>query len=289
MMTPATPPKSESQASRALQDALFERFGETIAIPGDLGSLETLAQLAARRVHRTWSERPVGDELVRLLCACALAAPSKSDLQQRDIVIVSDPAMRQAIADMLPHMPWVGLAPVFLLFCANGRRVRQTSALRGKPFPNNHLDLFFNVVGDAAIALATCLHAAESVGLGACPISEVRNHAATIDRMLGLPEQVIPFAGLCLGWPGAPDQISPRLPLAMTVHENKYSEPDLAPALQAYDRRREALQPYGKQYQPERWGLVPEYGWSEQKARQYAVPQRLDFGAYVRAKGFVLE
>jgi nitroreductase/FMN reductase [NAD(P)H] len=31
------------------------------------------------------------------------------------------------------------------------------------------------------------------------------------------------------------------------------------------------------------------YGWSEDKARQYAVPERADFGAYVRARGFRLD
>lgn len=272
-----------------IERALAERFGEAPSVPGELAPLTTLAQLAERRVHRTFSDRPVPDDLVRLLCACALSAPSKSDLQQRDIVVVSDRAARETIAALLPHMPWVGAAPVLLVFCANGRRVQEVSRLRGKPFPNAHLDLFFNAVGDAAIALATCLVAAESVGLGACPISEIRNHAPVIDRLLELPPQVIPFAGLILGWPAAADQISPRLPLSMTLHDDRYREPDLERALQAYDRRRESLQPYERQYQPERWGTVAEYGWSEQKARQYAVPQRTDFGDYVRSKGFSLE
>lgn len=272
-----------------IEQALKARFGETVVVPDDIGPLDELARLAHRRVHRTWSDRPVSDELVRLLCAIALCAPSKSDLQQRDVVIVRDAATRERIAQMLPHMPWVGAAPVLLVFCADGRRVRDVSTLRGKPFPNNHMDLFFNAVGDAAIALSTCLVAAESVGLGACPISEIRNHATEVDRMLGLPPQVVPFAGLCLGWPGSPGQMSPRLPLAMTVHVDRYREAPLAESLALYDRRRESLQPYEKQYQPERWGVAPEYGWSEQKARQYAVPQRVDFGAYVRSKGFVLD
>jgi len=273
-----------------LQSALQERFGETPRVPDAVHGMQELVRIAARRVHRRYSERPVEIELVRLLCACALSAPSKSDLQQRDIVIVTDAAMRSAIADLLPHMPWVREAPAFLVFCANGQRVREGSRLRGKPFPNNHVDLFFNAVGDAAIALATCLHAAEAIGLGGCPISEIRNHAATIDRMLHLPDQVIPFAGLCLGWPADEAQISPRLPLSLTVHENRFAtSADLDATLREYDRRRETLQPYEKQFQPERWGVSPEYGWSEQKARQYAVPQRTDFGAYVRAKGFVLE
>ena len=40
---------------------------------------------------------------------------------------------------------------------------------------------------------------------------------------------------------------------------------------------------------PARWGEARVYGWSEDKARQYAVPLRADFGAFVRAKGFNLD
>lgn len=272
-----------------IEASLAERFGDAPGVPASLDGLATLAGLAARRVHRKYSDRPVDAALVRFLCAIALSAPSKSDLQQRDIVIVSDPALRSSIADLLPHMPWVREAPAFLIFCANAARIGKVSAWRGKPFPNDHLDLFFNAVGDAAIALSTCLIAAEAVGLGACPISEIRNHAATIDRWLGLPGKVLPFAGLCLGWPSETGQISPRMPLSLTVHENRYREADLAAALSDYDRRRERLQPYREQYHVDRWGQHGEYGWSEQKARQYAVPQRMDFGAYVRDKGFRLD
>jgi len=40
---------------------------------------------------------------------------------------------------------------------------------------------------------------------------------------------------------------------------------------------------------PARFGTAPFYGWSEDKARQYAIPQRTGFGAFVRAQGFSLE
>jgi len=271
-------------------DASFaERFGETVDVPLDTTGLEVLAGIARRRVHRRYTERPVDPALIRLLCACALSAPSKSDLQQRDIVVVTDTALRSSIAELLPRTPCVREAPAFLVFCANAARIRKVSEWRGKPFPNDHLDLFFNAVGDASIALATCLIAAEAVGLGGCPISEIRNYAAKVSDWLALPEQVIPFAGLCLGWPQEAGQISPRLPLALTVHENVYSERDLRETLAAYDRRREALQPYAVQYQVDRWGRSAEYGWTEQKARQYAVPQRTDFGEFVRGKRFKLE
>jgi nitroreductase len=271
------------------ETVLGERFGEDVAVDPALDGLDELLRIAVHRVHRRYSDRPVDPALVRLLCACALSAPSKSDLQQRDIVVVSDSDLRRRIAALLPHMPWVGEAPAFLVFCANGRRLPRIAELRDKPFPNGHLDLFFNAVGDAAIALATAMRAAEAVGLGCCPISEVRNHAAQVSAWLDLPERVIPFAGFCIGWPAGEGQISPRLPLSMTVHENCYQEGDLAAGLAAYDRRREAVQPYPEQRDPARWGYADPYGWSEDKARQYAEPQRIDFSAFVRDKGFNLE
>jgi nitroreductase len=276
-------------AAAKIEASLRERFGAEFEVPANLPGAEALAHIASRRVHRRYSGRAVDAAIVRLLCACALSSASKSDLQQRDIVVITDPAIRAAIADLIPATPAVRAAPLFLVFCANGARVREVAALRDKPFPNNHLDLFFNAVGDAAIALATFMNAAEAIGLGCCPISEIRNHVKAIDALLELPDQVIPYAGMCLGWPAAEGQISPRLPLEATVHENRYRSAGLAQSLDAYDRRRESLQPYEHQLQPDRWGVAAQYGWSEQKARQYSVAQRTDFGAYVRAKGFVLD
>jgi nitroreductase len=265
---------------------LAERFGEEIAVDTGLAGLEEIAGIAGHRVHRRYDGRPIDPALLRLLCACAFSAPSKSDLQQRDIVVVEDPATRQTIADLIPDMPWIGQAPVFLVFCANGRRLTQIATLRGKPFPNDHLDLLFNAATDAALALATFMQAARAVGLGCCPISVIRDHAARISELLALPEKVVPYAGLCVGWPSTPGRISARLPLAMTVHVDRYREDDLAAQLASYDARRAALQPYATQRDPQLWGEAADYGWSEDKARQYAQPQRAGFGAYVRARGF---
>ena len=71
-------------------------------------------------------------------------------------------------------------------------------------------------------------------------------------------------------------------------YEGYYDEGNLAERIDAYDKRRAAIHPY-KPRDPARWGDVPFYGWSEDKARQYGVPQRPDFGAFVRKKGFGLD
>lgn len=279
------PSGTAAQIARALK----ERFGENFAVDASLPGLDELARIAAHRVHRRYLPREVEPDLLRLLCACALSAPSKSDLQQADILIVRDPAKRRKIESWLTEMPWIAEAPVFLVFLSSGARLPALFELRGRPFPNDHLDQFHNAVSDASIVLATFMRAAEAVGLGCCPISVIRDHAAAVSELLELPARVIPLAGMTLGWPAEEGRITPRLDLSLTLHEDTYDGRDLAPRLAASDRRRATTLPYRRQRDPARWGEVPFYGWSEDKARQYADPQRPDFGKFVRAKGFGLE
>src|SRR5882762_7682908 len=126
--------------AKAIRDALSRRFGETPAVDDSLAGLDALARMAARRVQRRYTGRAVDPALLRLLCACALSAPSKSDLQQADIAILRETAIRQTIVDTIPEMPWIMDAPVFLVFVGNGARLPMISKRRDKPFPNDHLD-----------------------------------------------------------------------------------------------------------------------------------------------------
>ena len=280
---------SNPSTAKTIRDALQARFGEELSIDATLPGLDELARIASRKVHRRYLDRAVDPALIRTLCALALSAPSKSDLQQCDILILNDPGKRTIIADLLPDQPWVRTAPAFLVILANGRRLPEIARMRGKPFPNDHLDQFFNAAVDAGIVLATFLRAADAVGLGTCPISVIRDHSARVSELLELPQRVIPVCGLCVGWPAEQGYISARLSLASTVHEDRYDEGDLAARIDAYDRRRHAIHAYRNPRDPARWGTAAFYGWSEDKARQYGVPQRADFGAFVRSKGFCLD
>jgi len=262
--------------AQRIDAALAERFGAAPRIDPAVAGLDELARMAEHRSHRRFDGRAVEPELLRLLLACAFSAPSKSDLQQADVVHVADHAKVKAIADGIPDMPWIADAPVFLVFLANNRRVRQIGGWRGKPFANDHLDHFLNA-------------AVEAVGLGACPVSHVRNHPHELARLLALPDWVFPVAGLCVGYPAERGRITPRLPLEVTVHVDRFDESGIRERIDAYDRRRHALLPYRKQRYPDRYPPVDFYGWSEDKARQYSVPERADFGAFIRSKRFNLE
>ena len=272
-----------------LLSVLRARFGSAPALAEAPRNVEVLADMADRRVMRRYLDKPVDPALVETLCAVALSAPSKSDLQQADIVIVSDKGQRERLEALLPDNPWIKAAPVFLVFCGNNRRHRLLFEWRGRPFVNDHLDPFFNAAVDAGIVLATFVAAADRAGLGSCPISAIRNHPDEVSQILGLPAHVFPVAALGAGWPAFGGVMSPRLDLDVSIHRDRYDEHDLPARIAAYDRRRESVQPYKSQRYVERFGESAEYGWSEDKARQYSVPERADFGAFVRAKGFKLE
>ena len=280
---------SGSKLAASIEDSLAERFGERLHVDPALAGLEELARIAGHRVHRDFLDRPVEPALLRLLCACALSAPSKSDLQQADILIVQDQAQRRDVIALMPDMPWLEDVPVLLVFLANGSRTPRLGRLRGKPFPNDHLDLMFNAAVDSAIVMTTFMRAAAAVGLGCCPLSAIRDQAGRVSDVLELPERVFPVAGLCAGWPAEAGRITPRLGLETTLHQDRHRQGDLDQQIDAYDRRRAAAQPYRRQRAVERWGQVEFYGWSEDKARQYAEPLRSDFGAFLRAKGFCLD
>jgi FMN reductase [NAD(P)H] len=278
-----------SAMKQDLEDALAERFGARYPVGGTLPGVDELARIAGHRSHRRYTHHAIDPALLRLLFACALSAPSKSDLQQADIIHVADRLKLKSIVDLIPDMPWINHAPVFLVFCGNNRRIRQVGEWRGKPFANDHLDHFMNAAVDAGIVMTTFIRAAEAVGLGACPISAVRNHPHEVSQLLELPDWVFPVAGLCVGYPAEPGRISARLPLEVTVHVDRHDEANIKEKIDAYDRRRHGLQPYRKQRRAERYGTAEFYGWSEDKARQYAVPERADFGAFIRGKGFSLK
>ena len=272
-----------------IDDALKLRFGPGApSTPTLLGQFEFPAQLAGRRSHRNFKPGPLEPDLIRSLCALALCAPAKSDLQQRDIVIIEDAEQRAKLMEIIPGNSWMETAPAFLVFCANNRRQRQLNEWRGPPFVNDHLDAFFNASVDAGIALATFMMAAESVGLGCCPVSAIRNESQKVSDLLALPNHVFAVAGLALGWPAEDGEISMRLPLAATMHTNRFSEQGLSEQIDVYDKRRTEYQPYSSQRNIEEFGKSKTYGWSEDKARQYSHPDREDFGDFIRAKGFNL-
>ncbi len=189
-------------------------------------------------------------------------------------------------------MPWIATAPLFMVFCGDNRRIRRVAVeLRGRPFPNDTLDMFMNAAVDAGMVLQGFITAAEALGLGCCPISVVRNHVEKLAALLELPPGVFPVAGLCVGYPSADglDQHAaasrahrPHRPLRRRRSARPRWRPMTGAARRATPRRGRASA------SPIATATREPYGWSEDKARQYSVPERHNFGPFIRGHGFEL-
>jgi FMN reductase [NAD(P)H] len=268
----------------SLKRLLVDRFGIEPARDGEEPDDPMLARVLARRTHRRYTDQPVSDGLLDWLLYAALSASSKSDFQQATIIRVKDADKRASIAQHFPAMPWIGTSPVFLVFCADPRRLEQVSSMRRHPQRNNDLEGFLNACVDAALMLQTFILCAEAVGLGCCPISVIRNQLPAVAEVLELPDGVFPVSGLCLGYPSGTGFVSMRLPPALTLHTDAYDAGRLAPEIDAYDRRRNARHavPREQQRNPKKFGHADFYGWSEDKARQAAEPEGALFAAYLK-------
>jgi nitroreductase len=272
--------------TRPYADGLTARYGVDLDLGGEAEESPWIQQVLRRRTQRRYDSRPVPEPLVRLVLAAAFSASSKSDYQQASVIRVEDRAQRDRLAALVPDMPWIGTAPVFLVFLGDARRLERVSA---HPVANGTLEGFFNATVDAALVLQTCILAAETSGLGTCPISVLRNHAQAVGEILALPDKVFPVAGLCLGYPAQQGFVSTRLPPEASVHRDRYDESGLSEAVDAYDRRRDARHSLrNRQKSPEIFGTAEFYGWSEDKGRQAMAPEGGGFAAWLRRRGFDL-
>jgi len=271
-----------------LKALIADRFGVDLGLSNSQALTPFLERVLARRTHRSYTDARVPPELVDLLLAVAFSASSKSDFQQASVIELSDAGKRSRIAAHFPAMPWIGTSPVFLVFCADPRRLERICSIRSHPQPNADLEAFLNASVDAALVMQTFILAAESVGLGCCPISVIRNQMETVARELALPDGVFPVAGLCVGYPAGGGQVSMRLPPTITIHSDTYDERGLEEKIADYDRRRHARHaiPRDQQRNPSRFGHAEFYGWSEDKARQAAQPEGASFAAYIKSHGF---
>src|SRR5271165_371752 len=267
------------------------RFGEDSEPAPDLPDLPWLRQALMRRTHRRYAEQPVPEPLLRVLLGTAFSASSKSDFQQATIIWVKNRRKRDRVAALVPDMPWVGNAPVFLVFCGDAHRLGRIAEMRHHLNENGKLEGFFNAAVDAALVLQAFILAAETAGLGCCPISVIRNRACAVGEILDLPDKVFPVAGLCVGYPAAAGHVSMRLPLEATVHIDHYEDRRLAETVDAYDRRRDARYslPREQQRSPDVFGYASFYGWSEDKARQAIQPEGQSFPTFLRLRGFTLD
>ena len=271
---------------------IADRYAEKIDLDfSKIQETETLKSILSRRSIRKFLNKPISKELLTILLAASQSAPSKSNLQQYSILVIQDQNIKNEISDLIGNTKWALTAPIFLLYLADIRRNIKITNDRGYNHKNNNVDTFMNSVIDSALAMQSTICAAESSGLGVCPISMIRNIIEEVKVICELPKGVFPIAGLAIGWPDQKSKISIRLSQDIVTHLDKYNEKDLIHKINLYDTKvfKKDPIPENKQRHIDLYGVAKKGTWSENISRQLSIPERSHFKNWLKKNGFNLE
>ena len=269
-----------------------DRYAEEIDLDfSKIQETETLKSILSRRSIRKFLNKPISKELLSSILAAAQSAPSKSNLQQYSILVIQDQNIKNEISNLIGNTKWALTAPIFFLYLADIRRNIKITNDRGYEHKNNNVDTFMNGVIDAALSMQSTICASESLGLGVCPISMIRNIIEEVKVICKLPKGVFPIAGLAVGWPDQKSNVSIRLSQDIVIHFNKYDEKDLIQKINRYDERvfKKDPIPENKQRHVDLYGVAKKGTWSENVSRQLSVPERTNFKKWLNENGFNLE
>ena len=80
---------------------------------------EVIRQLAARKSVRAFEDRDIPGEVRAAILEAAAQAPTAGNQQLYTILDITDPALKERLAETCDHQSFIARAPVVLIFCAD--------------------------------------------------------------------------------------------------------------------------------------------------------------------------
>lgn len=163
---------------------------------------EILQALSARKSVRVFTDEPVTAAERAAILEAAFQAPTAGNQQLYTILDITDPALKERLADLCDHQPFIAKSKLCLVFLADCRRWPRAYRAAGVASPRKAGpgDLLL-AMADACIAAQNAVTAAESLGIGSCYIGDVLENAEAMREALALPPQVVPACMLVFGRP----------------------------------------------------------------------------------------
>jgi len=237
--------------------------------------------LRSHRSIRKFTDQTVTDELISDIVRCGQAAATSSNLQATTVIRVRNPDTRRAIARLAGDQEYVATAGAYLVFCADLNRSRKACEMQGGDFMPGMTEHFMIATIDVALFAQNCAIAAESAGLGICYIGGIRNDPAQVTELLGLPDQVYPVFGFCLGYPDQDPEIKPRLPLDVVLKEERYQDTGDLDGIRQYDERLH-------QYYRTRTGGTKDSNWTLEMRDLVGKESRPHMRGFLMTRGFTM-
>jgi nitroreductase len=149
--------------------------------------LETLEAIRTRRSIRKYTETPVSDDAIKTLLEAAMAAPSAGNEQPWHFIVIRDRKTLEQIGTEHRYAQMAKDAQAVIVVCGD-ETLEQYEGLW---------------IQDCSAATQTLLLAARAQGLGAvwCGVYPAEDRVSAIQKLLALPEHVIPLCLVPIGHP----------------------------------------------------------------------------------------
>jgi nitroreductase len=149
--------------------------------------MDALDAIMSRRSIRRFTERAPSQREVGTLLEAAMQAPSAHNHQPWYFVVIDQRELLDAVPAFHPHAQMLPGAPLAVMVCGD----------------TGEVDKFGYLIQDCSAATENLLLAAHALGLGAVwlGIYPRDERMAGMKKLLGLPETILPFALIALGYP----------------------------------------------------------------------------------------
>lgn len=170
---------------------------------GEKKGMDAPECIHTRRSIRKYQDKPIPDEIIKQLLEAAMTAPSAFNEQPWRFLVIKNKETLKAVGSAGPGS--ASNAAAAILVCAD-----PTLAKEKDMWPL-----------DCSNATMSILLAANALGLGAVWTASypVQARLDLYRKMFNIPEKIVPFAFVCLGWPEKPGGRENRFKPDRIVHE----------------------------------------------------------------------
>jgi len=164
-----------------------------------------------RRSVRRFTAQSVSEESITKVLAAAMAAPSAGNEQPWHFIVVKEKAALKKVSECSPYARAAQDAPVCIVVCGDLSLDKYKGAYW---------------VQDCSAAVENMLLEVQNLGLGAVwlGVYPEEERVGFLKRYFSLPEHVIPFAAIPIGFPAQTlppaDRYDPK-----RVHQEKWGRP----------------------------------------------------------------
>ncbi|MDE5832283.1 MAG: nitroreductase family protein [Desulfovibrio sp.] len=194
--------------------------------------------LLDRRSVRRYEREALAPEDLEFIREAIRNTPTSYNGQQFSVIEVSDQGIKDELAEIVGQKQ-LKTAALDLCFLSDYNKIRVAAEAKGlkyPPFQDTTDGLMVGVI-DASLALMSAVAAANSRGLGCCPIGYARTvNPARVSELLELPDGVFLVCALSIGIPREIPDLKPKQPADLLFFRDKYGVAAMPEKLLAYDR-----------------------------------------------------